>query len=139
MPDHPDRIAALAREVFLRQAWRHVITESDSTWISQEVDDAGRHPDDPYAGIGQALTKLRARGATDDEITDLVRGMQARLLFDLCYLLEDPGDVEPEFEGVSWALVQVDESGNVLRSIDALHESVLETDPTGREMRPRRR
>ena len=46
-----------------------------------------------FAGVGLALKKLRARGAADDEIIDLVRGMQAELLFSLCYLLEDPGDL----------------------------------------------
>ncbi len=38
---------------------------------------------------------------------------------------------------VAWALAQVDDAGNVLGGIGGLHESVLETDPTGREMRPR--
>jgi hypothetical protein len=65
--------------------------------------------------------------------------MQAELLFSLCYLIEDPGDVEPEVEDVAWALVQVDAEGTVLDTIGGLHESVLETDPTGREMRPRPR
>jgi hypothetical protein len=87
--------------------------------------------------VGHALRKLRARGATDEELTDLVRGMQAELLFQFCYLLEDPGDVEPDVADVSWSLVQTDNEGNVLGSITGLHESVLETDPTGREMRPR--
>jgi hypothetical protein len=63
--------------------------------------------------------------------------MQAELLFQLCYLLEDPGDVEPEVADVAWSLVQMDDDGNVLASVNGLHESVLETDPTGREMRPR--
>ena len=63
--------------------------------------------------------------------------MQAQLLFSFCYLLEDPGDIEPEAEDVGWALVQVDAEGNTLGTIGALHESVLETDPTGREMRPK--
>ena len=67
----------------------------------------------------------------------MVRVMQYNLLFRLCYLLGDPGDLEPEVQNVSWLLVQVDEDGEVVDTIDALHESVLETDPTGREMRPR--
>jgi hypothetical protein len=61
------------------------------------------------------------------------------LLFQFCYLLEDPGDVEPEVADISWRLVQVDDDGNVLANVSGLHESVLETDPTGREMRPRAR
>lgn len=87
--------------------------------------------------MGQALKKLRARGASDAEIIDLVRGKQAELLFSFCYLLEDPGELEPEVADVSWVLAQLDQEGNVIGSIGSLHESVLETDPTGREMRPR--
>lgn len=127
----------LARFLFLRQAWRHIVAESDSSWIEDSIQRADARPTEPYAGVGHALKKLRARGATDHEITDVVRGMQAELLFSFCYLLEDPGEVEPEVADVRWALVQVDDDGNVVSSVGGLHESVLETDPTGREMRPR--
>jgi hypothetical protein len=132
-------IPQLARFLFLRQAWRAVLDEADATWITAAIARADSRPDEPYAGVGHALRKLRSRGATDEELTDLVRGMQAELLFQFCYLLEDPGDVEPEVADISWSLVQVDHDGNVLANVDGLHESVLETDPTGREMRPRAR
>ena len=33
--------------------------------------------------------------------------------------------------------LEVDDEGNVVASINGQHESVLEIDPTGREMRPR--
>jgi hypothetical protein len=130
-------IPQLARFLFLRQAWRAVVAENDSAWIGAAISRAESHPAEPYAGVGHALRSLRARGATDAELTDLARGMQAQLLFQLCYLLEDPGELEPEVSDVSWSLVQVDEDGDVLANIGGLHESVLETDPTGREMRPR--
>ena len=130
-------IPQLARYLFLRQAWRHIVKEGDPSWIEASIERAKTHPHEPYAGVGHALTKLRSRGATDDEITDLVRGMQAELLFSFCYLLEDPGDLEPEVEDVAWVLAQVDGEGNVLGTIGGLHESVLETDPTGREVRPK--
>jgi hypothetical protein len=130
-------IPQLARYLFLRQAWRQVVKEGDSGWIEASIERAQTHPDEPYAGVGHALTKLRALGTTDEEITDVVRGMQAQLLFSLCYLLDDPGEVEPEVEDVAWVLAQVDTEGNVLGTVGGLHESVLETDPTGREMRPR--
>src|SRR5690242_5341832 len=131
-------IPQLARYLFLRQAWRNIVKEDDYRWIDAAMERARTHPDEPYAGVGHALRKLRARGATNEEITDLVRGMQAELLFLFCYLLEDPGDVEPEARDIHWVLAQVDAHGNFLGPIACLHESVLETDPTGREMRPRR-
>ena len=133
------------RKVFLNslascssdQAWRSVVTEGDPKWIDQAIARAARHPNEPYAGVGVSLASLRKRGATDAEITDLVRGMQAELLFQLCHLLDDPGDVDADVADVTWALVQTDEDGNVLNTVGGLHESVLEQDPTGREMRPR--
>ena len=130
-------IPQLARFLFLRQAWQNIVREEDPSWIGRYIEAAENSPNEPYAGVGHALKKLTARGATADEITDVVRGMQAELLFSFCYLLEDAGDVEPEVAGVLWALVQIDDEGNVIGPIEALHESVLETDPTGREMRPR--
>jgi hypothetical protein len=130
-------VPQLARYLFLRQAWREVVCEDDPSWISRAIDDAQAWPTDPYAGVGHAPAKLRERGATDAELTDLVRGMQAKLLFSLCYLLEDPGDLEPEISHIRWNLAQVDETDAVIGRIEGLHESVLETDPTGREMRPR--
>ena len=130
-------IPQLARFLFLRQAWRSVVAEDDPKWIEQVIARAASHPGEPYTGVGSSLVSLRKRGATDAEITDFVRGMQAEFLFQLCYLLDDPGDVGQEVANVMWALVQTDEDGNVLNTIGGLHESVLETDPTGREMRPR--
>lgn len=130
-------IPQLARFLFLRHAWRRIVEEGDSSWIEYALQRAQTHPDEPYAGVGHALKKLRARGATDEELTDVVRGMQAQMLFSFCYLLEDPGNVEAEVADVHWALFQIDEEGNALGHIGGLHESVLETDPTGREMRPK--
>jgi hypothetical protein len=127
----------LARYLFLRQAWRHIVADDDPSWIAAEIAGARRTPTAPYAGVGQALERLKAAGASDRDLTDLVRGKQAELLFALCYLLEDPDIEEPEGRDVSWALVQVTENGEVMGPVPGLHESVLETDPTGREMRPR--
>jgi hypothetical protein len=127
----------LARYLFLRQAWRHVVPDDDASWIASEMAGAERNPSASLAGAGRALARLKAAGAGDRDLTDLVRGKQAELLFALCYLLEDPAIEEPEGQDVLWALVQVTAEGEVLGPIPGLHESVLETDPTGREMRPR--
>lgn len=130
-------IPQLARYLFLRQAWRNIVSEDNPDWIDAAIAQARKDREAPHAGVGLALASLREKGASDDELTDLVRGMQAELLFSLCYLLEDPGDVEDCVSDIAWSLVQVDGDGSILGSIDSLHESVLETDPTGREMRPR--
>lgn len=129
-------INQLGRFLFLRQAWREVVPEDDHSWIQAQIDCSAQNTGAPCSGIGQALKNLLAKGADPQDITDVVRVMQYTLLFRLCYLLGDPGELEPEIQHISWGLVQLDEDGEVVDSIDALHESVLETDPTGREMRP---
>lgn len=130
-------IPQLARFVFLREAWRRVTAEQDTSWIDDAIAQYQREPDAPFAGAGRALKRLRALGADDRDLTDLVRAREAGLLAQVCYLLADPSVVDdPAVEDVQWALVQVSEDGEVLGEISALHESVLETDPSGREMRP---
>ncbi len=131
-------INQLHRFLFLRQAWERVVAESDDAWIDQEIANAERNPGQPFAGIGHALARMHAKGVAREDIVDLTRGMQARLLFDFCYLLADPSIPESSVEDLGWALVETDDefepTGEV---ISGLHESVLDTDPTGREMRPR--
>jgi hypothetical protein len=130
-------IPQLARFLFLRQAWRSVVADGDTEWIGGQIENATSNPHGPFAATGLALQRLLETGADTLDLSDVVRGMQGELLFALCYLLSDPGVIEPAVEDVSWALVQLDADGQVLGEIGALHESVLETDPTGREMRPR--
>lgn len=89
----------------------------------------------PFAGTAHALRRLLDAGADRSDLQTVVRGMQAELVFDLCYLLADPGVVEGN-DIVDWGLFELDENDEPGREITGLHESVLETDPTGREMRP---
>lgn len=127
----------LARYLFLRQAWRCIVPDDDFRWIDAAIARANTGPDEPYSGAGLALARLREKGASDEELTDLVRAMQAELLAGVCHLLDDPGEMEDAVSDIAWSLVQVDDAGTALQTLGGLHESVLETDPTGREMRPR--
>ena len=129
-------IPQLARFLFLRQAWKLIIDEDDEKWIDIYRAPAAK-PNEPGAGIGPALNRLLSSGANKKDITEVVRVMQWELLFCFCYLLEDPGDVEDEVRDLGWALFQVNEEGEPIVPINGLHESVLEMDPTGREMRPK--
>jgi hypothetical protein len=131
-------INQLHRFLFLRQAWAGVVSEEDDGWMEKEINAAQANPSAPFSGVGQALSRLLASGVSRADLTDLVRGMQVSLLSHLCYLLEDPSLVEPELQDVGWALVETDSNLEPTQTgIGGLHESVLETDPTGREMRPR--
>ena len=127
-------IPQLARFLFLRQAWKAVVSEDDRTWIAEALD---TNPKGPGGAIVPSLTRLLRVGVSEEDLTDVVRVMQWRLLFRLCYLLGNPGDVEAEVDNVQWKLFQVDDNFEPICSIDGLYESVLETEPSGREMMPR--
>ena len=129
-------VPQLARFLFLRAAWRHVLADGDTAWIGSTIDVAERQPDAPFAGIGAALARLRECGAHDADVAEVARGMQVAALFAWCRLLDGAPPAEPEVADVQWALVQVSPDGEVVAPVRALHASLLDTDPTGREMRP---
>jgi hypothetical protein len=131
-------IPQLQRFLFLRQAWSTILDEDNIKWIEGEIQNTEKNPSGPYAGVGSALKHAIAKGVSPQDLTDIARGIQAQMLFQICYLLDDPSFSEPELQDFSWGLFEVDEEDNPIQPrIGGLHESVLETDPTGREMRPR--
>jgi hypothetical protein len=132
-----DGIDQLARFVFLREAWQRVVPPEDVGWIDDVIASSRARPNDPGSGAGPALTRMLAAGVQREDIHEVVRVMQWEVLAGLCYLLEDPGTLEPEVQDLMWRLVRTDEDDEVVGEISGLHESVLETDPSGREMRPR--
>ena len=129
-------IPQLARYLFLRQAWRGVVAGDDLPWIDRHIAMAREDPAAPGAGLGPALERTLSHGCSKEDLVQIARTAQWELLNRLCYLLSDPSIEEPALQHVAWALVEVDPSGHRGREIRGLHESVLETDPTGREMRP---
>jgi hypothetical protein len=132
-------IPQLLRYLFLRQAWRQVVAPGDRDWMTVREDD----PDDRDE-FGEAIDAVLATGVSAQDLTTVVRIMQWIILFRFCVLLDgglafrtDAGhSTLQELVGFRWRLSLVDENGNPAQPIDALHESVLETDPTGMEMRP---
>lgn len=126
-------ISQLHRFLFLRQCWAHVIGEEQVGWVDYHIEQADEHPRDPFAGMGAALKRAVAAGVTREDLSQIARGVQAELLCQLCYMLEDNGLSEPELKGVGWGLFQTDEDGNAVAPIYSLHESVLDADPSGRK------
>src|SRR5262249_9295739 len=132
-------INQLQRFLFLRQAWSLILRDDDTDWVQFAIARAQRYPDGPYAGVGHALQTCVAKGVSAQDLTDIVRGKQAELLHYFCYLLGDPSFTEKELADLRWGLFEIDMDGNPIPpGIGMLHESVLSTDPTGREMRPRK-
>jgi hypothetical protein len=126
-------IPQLPRYLFLRQAWRKVVRPTDTSWMSEM---RPKDPNAPGGELGQAIDRILATGARADDLTTVVRVMQWHLLSRLSVLIEDPGVLEDEVSDIWWQLFRVDENNNPIEPISGLIESVLETDPTGREMRP---
>ena len=84
------------------------------------------------------MERLQATGATADNLTTLVRGMQARLLFDLCYLLGEPSISEPALFHLGWALVETTDDQKPAHALAFMSPCCRPT-RLEREMRLRRR
>jgi len=130
-------IPQLLRFLFLKHAWSKVIPDGDKTWIDREIIEAQAHPDRPYAGLGLALARCRAVGVDPEDLTEIARCLQAEMIFRVAYLISGPL-YEPGMGWISWGLFEMnDDERPIGPQIGGLHEDVLQTDPTGREMRPR--
>jgi hypothetical protein len=131
-------IPQLLRFLFLKSAWHYVTAEGDDSWIDEEIRLGRNRPQAPFAGLGQTLEKLRGQGVADEDLTTIARCLQAQMIFSLGYLVDSgPSEQTEEIKDVTWGLFQVDDNGDPFGpAISCLHESVLEFDPTGREMRP---
>ena len=132
-------IPQLLRFIFLQCAWKNIPKEDDTRWIEREIASAKSNPAQPYADLlGAILERCRDKGVGDRDLTELARCLRAQMLFNIGYLMDGPDYLPEPLEDVSWGLFQVGEDGKPLgEQISGLHESVLEFDPTGREMRPR--
>ena len=51
----------LGRFLFLRQAWKLVVDETDHSWIQAQINRSSKRPADPCSGIGPALESLLAK------------------------------------------------------------------------------
>ena len=129
-------IPQVHRYLWLREAWKSIVPDESYEWMDAEIETAHAKPNSPYSGIGLAIERCQTKGIEKEDLKEIVRGKQAQLLFALCYLLDDPNFSESELKGVSRSLFQTDENGKPVAPISGLHQSVLGTDPTGREMRP---
>ena len=130
-------IPQLARFLFLKGAWDRIVTDDDTSWIDNVISNVPSDSIHPYSGAAHSIRRMIAAGVSKSDIAQLVRSTQAEFLFDLCYMMDDPGAVAGNEDLINWAFVELDDDDNAGRQINGLHESVLETDPTGREACPR--
>ena len=128
-------IPQLARFLFLKGAWKGVVPDNEN-WIENVMANYDPNDNGPYSGMMHSLKEMLDAGVNKKAITEFARCIGAEMIFNISYLLEDPSSVKDN-EYVSWGLFVTDEDGNPIKELNGLHESVLETDPTGREMCPR--
>lgn len=128
-------IPQLARFLFLKGAWDNVVPDNES-WIDNILANHKKDEHEPFNGLGESILKMIECGVPKKYITELARCIGAEMIQSIAYQLEDPDSVSGN-EYVNWALVEIDDDENIIGSIDGLHESVLESDPSGREMAPR--
>jgi hypothetical protein len=132
-------IPQLLRFLFLKQAWEGIIGDGETQWIQKAIERSQKNPTAPYSGLGQSLQRMVDKGVSLEDISEVVRCMQADTLFSIAYLMDGPAHTAHEsLTDVSWGLFETDEDERPIGpQIGGLHESVLEMDPTGREMRAR--
>jgi hypothetical protein len=131
-------IPQLMRFLFLKDAWSYIIDEGHTEWIDDAINVAEANPGSPYSGLGLALARARAAGVSSGDLIEMARCLQAQMLFSITYLLDGPRSQHGPLYDVSWGLFQIAEDGQPTGpQISGLYESVLETDPSGREMRPK--
>lgn len=131
-------IPQLQRFLFLRQAWKQVRRDDECSWVRAEIKSWQKQVDAPFADVGRVFSICVEKGIAAEDLASLARALQAQMLANVCYTIEDPDFEEAELADFAWGLFEVDEVGNpVGDGIGMLHESVLETDPMGREVRPK--
>lgn len=130
-------IPQLARFLFLKGAWDGVVPDNDQ-WIDTLLEWYDDKASTPYSGQDHAVKRMIDLGVHKEDITELVRCVAAAMIFHIGYMLDDSSSVQGN-DHVDWALMQVDKDENIITQINGIHESVLETDPTGREMMPKSR
>lgn len=79
------------------------------------------------------LRRVLDAGASPQDVATLIHIMQSRLLFSICCLLDDPGELENDVSCIGWGLFETDNQGDPIAPMRGLHESVLELEPPGRE------
>ena len=106
-----------SRENFLDLAWKQVINAPmTGLWIDNVVKSSESNPDAPFADLGPALTRLLKSGANRRDLSLIARHSAYEAVFQILYMLDDPG---------------VDND-----QVATMHESLLSADPSGREGRP---
>lgn len=133
-------IPQLAHFVFLKQAWENIIDlENIDLWFDHIAQLAEEYPRGLPRQIAEALTPIISKGVSREEIAKLIQLVQYDTLDKLCFMLDDGGFASPlnvrdeEWQPVRWSRIQVDDDGNFVAPISALHEYSNGESPDGKQ------
>jgi len=105
------------RAEFLANLWTGVINAPmKGHWIETVIRDSSQDPDAPFADLGLAVQRLLGLGADPRDLSLIARHATYEAVFEVLYMLDDPG---------------VDGDDNKM-----MHEELLGADPSGLEGRP---
>lgn len=129
-------IPQLARFVLLRSMWD--ATARDPSWIDRAINARPRRDDDPGSGLGPAVQRALAAGASRDDLHEIVRVMQWEALAGICLMLDGNVAHNPDLDGLHFGAFALDENDEPIDRVHGLVESLFETEPGVTEMRPKR-
>lgn len=129
-------IPQLARFLFLKGCWDSVSDSIDGDWIEARLNSVPSTGNKPFDGMTHAIRRMLQCGVSRDDLTELVRCAKVEMMHDILYQMDDSEIVAGNKRYVNWCLMLLDSEENPKVPISGLHESVLETDPSGKEMRP---
>lgn len=133
-------IPQLLRFLILKQITESISPTDSTDWIESEINNALKFPDAPYAGLGHGLEQCLKLGVSKEDLTEIARCLKMQTAFFILSALEGADQELEEVSEIDWGIFQIDADGNPLNiQAGGLHESVLEFDPEGREMRPKPR
>jgi len=128
-------INQLGRFSFLKTITSEWLKEDDFNWVDNQIEFNYSQPGDPCSQLPKALKEMLDKNINRETILDLIRVIQFNTLFHVCSTIDRSFEADTPI--TSWALFEVDDDDNPKETLIGLHESLLEFDPSGKEMRPR--
>ena len=128
-------INQLGRFSFLKAISSTILKEDETGWVDSQLSNGFPNSDIPGSQIVAALKEMVEKSVSKEAIIDLIRVIQWETLAHVCATID--GIYELETPISKWGLFQLDDDYNPSEQISGLNESLLEFDPSGKEMRPR--
>ena len=128
-------INQLGRFSFLKTITSEWLKEDDINWIDNQIEFNYSRLGDPCSQLPKALKEMLDKNVSRESIIDLIRVIQFNSLFHVCSTIDK--SIEADTPVSNWALYELDDDDNIKGSLNGLHESLLEFDPSGKEMKPR--